>query len=165
MSPANFVTRRTALLTGSRVAAATALSAVTGMPRTLLLGEQSKGLSGGNEGDLQNWYAHISQLQKTRLLAPVDRLVGLLVKAMALPENYLIEFEPLHVPSEKDKAEVEKIEAETEKVKADTMAAYIAAGALDPSEARNTLIDQKLYTMDASVTIQAGEDDGENSAA
>lgn len=144
---------------------ATALSAVTGMPRTLLLGEQSKGLSGGNEGDLQNWYAHISQLQKTRLLAPVDRLVGLLVKAMALPENYLIEFEPLHVPSDKDEAEVKKIEADTEKVKADTMAAYIAAGALDPSEARNTLIEQEMYTMDASVTIQAGEDDGENSEA
>ena len=30
MSPTNFVTRRTALLTGSRVAAATALSAVPG---------------------------------------------------------------------------------------------------------------------------------------
>ena len=140
---------------------ATALSAVTGMPRTLLLGEQSKGLSGGNEGDLQNWYSHIKQLQKTKLLAPVDRLVGLLVKANNLPENYLIEFEPLHVPSEKEKAEVEKIEADTEKVKAETMAAYITAGVLDPSEGRNTLIEEEKYIMDASVVIEAGEDDGQ----
>jgi len=140
---------------------ATALSAVTGMPRTLLLGEQSKGLGGGNEGDLQNWYAYVHQLQKTNLLGPIDRLVGLLVKAMGMPENYTIEFEPLDVPSDKDKAETEKIEADTEKVKADTMAAYIAAGVLDPSEGRNSLIEAEVYTMDAAVVIQAGEDDGE----
>ncbi len=140
---------------------ATALSAVTGMPRTLLLGEQSKGLSGGNEGDLQNWYSHIKQLQKTKLLAPVDRLVGLLVKATGLPENYLIEFEPLHVPSEKEEAETEKIEAEAKKIKAETMAAYITAGVLDPSEGRNTLMDDGGYVMDASVVITAGEDNGE----
>lgn len=140
---------------------ATALSAVTGMPKTLLLGDQSKGLGGGNEGDLQNWYAHIKQLQKTKLLNPVDRIVGLLVKAMGLPENYLIEFEELQIPSEKEKAEVEKIEADTEKVKAETMAAYITAGVLDPSEGRNTLIEEEKYTMDASVVISAGEDDGQ----
>lgn len=139
---------------------ATALSAVTGMPKTLLLGDQSKGLSGGNEGDLQNWYAHIKQLQKTKLLSPVDRIVGLLVKAFGLPENYLIEFEELQIPSEKEKAEVEKIEADTEKVKAETMAAYITAGVLDPSEGRNTLIEEEKYTMDGSVVISAGEDDG-----
>lgn len=144
---------------------ATALSAVCGMPKTLLLGDQSKGLGASNEGDLQNWYAHIHQLQKTKLLGPLDRLAGLLAKAMALPENYLIEFEPLHVPSDKDKAETDKIEAEAEKVKADTMAAYIAAGVLDPSEGRNTLVEREVYTMDASVVIQAGEDDGENSEA
>ena len=84
-----------------------------------------------------------------------------MVKATGLPENYLIEFEPLHVPSEKEDAETEKIEADTEKVKAETMAAYITAGVLDPSEGRNTLIEEEKYIMDASVVITAGEDDGE----
>jgi phage-related protein (TIGR01555 family) len=140
---------------------ATALSAVTGMPKTLLLGEQSKGMGGGNDGDLQNWYAHIKQLQKTRLLAPIDRLTGLLVKALKLPEDYLIEFEPLHVPSEKEEADTAKVKADTEKVKADTMAAYISAGVLDPSEGRSTLIGQDVYKMDGSVTIETGEDDGQ----
>lgn len=140
---------------------AVALSAVTGMPKTLLLGEQSKGMGGGNDGDLQNWYAHIKQLQKTRLLAPIDRLAGLLVNSLGLPEDYLIEFNPLYVPSDKEEAEVEKIEADTEKVKADTMAAYIAAGVLDPSEGRNTLMERDVYIMDG-LRIEPGEDDGED---
>jgi phage-related protein (TIGR01555 family) len=140
---------------------ATALCAVTGMPRTLLLGEQSKGLGGNNEGDLQNWHSQIKQLQKTKLLAPVDKVVGLLVKAYGLPEDYLIKFNPLYVPSEKDEAEVERMEAEAEKIKADTMAAYIAAGVLDPSEGRATLMQEGEYVMDGSVTIETGEDNGE----
>jgi phage-related protein (TIGR01555 family) len=140
---------------------ATALCSVTGMPRTLLMGEQSKGLGGGNEGDLQNWYAHIKQLQKTKLLAPVDRIVSLLAIANGLPGEYMIEFKPLYVPDEKQEAEVDKLKAEAEKVKADTMAAYIAAGVLDPSEGRNTLIQDGDYVMDGTVKIEGGEDDGQ----
>ena len=140
---------------------ATALAGVTGMPKTLLFGEQSKGLGGGNEGDLQNWYATIKQWQKDKLLSHLDRLVGLLAKAEGLPEqDYMIEFEPLHVPSEKEEAETDKLKAETAKVKADTAVAYVTAGALDPSELRETLLASGEYVMDASVKIEPIEDDG-----
>jgi phage-related protein (TIGR01555 family) len=140
---------------------ATALSAVTGMPKTLLFGEQSKGLGGANEGDLQNWYAQVHQWQKTKLKQPLDRLVTMLAKSLGLPDqNYIIEFEPLHVPSEKEKAETEKLEAEAEKIEAETALAYVTAGALDPSELRATLIEDGDYIMDGSIQIQNSEDDG-----
>jgi phage-related protein (TIGR01555 family) len=140
---------------------ATALSAVTGMPKTLLFGEQTKGLSNGGDGDLQNWYAQIKQWQNTKLKNPLDRIVTMLAKSLNIPDqNYLIEFEPLYVPSEKEEAETEKLEAEAKKIKADTAAVYVTAGALDPSELRQSLIDDGDYIMDGSIQIVQGEDDG-----
>lgn len=141
---------------------AQALSAVTGMPKTLLMGEQAKGLNNSQSGDLQNWYSSIEQKQRTQLLQPIDRLVTLLSIAKGLPDqNYLIEFEGLDIPDEKTEAETEKLEAEKEKIKADTAAVYVTAGALDPSELRQTLIDEGKYVMDASIQIMQEEDDGE----
>lgn len=140
---------------------ATALSAVTAMPKTLLFGEQTKGLSNGGEGDLQNWYSQIKQWQNTKLKNPIDRIVTMLAKANNLPDqNYLIEFEPLYVPNEKDQAETDKIKADVKKVQADTASVYITAGALDPSEVRQSLIEKGDYIMDGSITIVQGEDDG-----
>lgn len=140
---------------------AQALSAVTGMPKTLLFGEQSKGLNNGGDADAQLWQGQIQQWQRTKLLHPLDRMVSLMAIALGIPDqNYLIEFEPIHVPSKKEEAETEKLEAEKDKIKADTAAVYITAGALDPSELRNTLLEDSDYKMDGSVTIQAGEDDG-----
>ena len=140
---------------------ATALSAVTGMPKTLLFGEQTKGLSNVGDGDLQNWYAQIKQWQNTKLKNPLDRIVTMLAKSLNIPDkNYLIEFEPLYVLSEKEEAETEKLEAEAKKIKADTAAIYVTAGALDPSEIRQSLIEEGDYIMDGSIQIGQGEDDG-----
>lgn len=141
---------------------AQALSAVTGMPKTLLMGEQAKGLNNSQSGDLQNWYACIEQKQRTQLLQPIDRLVTLLATAKKIQnQDYLIEFEGLDIPDEKTEAETEKLEAEKDKIKADTAAVYVTAGALDPSELRQTLIDEGKYIMDASIQIMQAEDDGE----
>lgn len=140
---------------------ATALSAVTGMPKTLLFGEQARGLGNANEGDLQNWYSQIKQWQNTKLKNPLDRIVKLLATSLGIPDqNYMIEFEPLHVPSEKEEAETKKIEADIKKVNADTAVAYVTSGALDPSELRQTLIEKSDYIMDGSIQIVQAEDDG-----
>jgi hypothetical protein len=140
---------------------ATALSAVTAMPKTLLFGEQTTGLSNNNDGDLQNWYAQIKQWQNTKLKNPIDRIVTMLAKSLKIPDqNYLIEFEPLYVPNEKDQAETDKIKADVKKVQADTASVYITAGSLDPSELRQSLIEEGDYIMDGSIKIMQGEDDG-----
>lgn len=131
---------------------ADALCAVSGMPRSLLVGQKSGALSNGSS-DLENWYARIGQKQRQKLSGPVDRLVGLVMRALGIyTEEYKIEFCPLWVPSEKDRATTDKTNAETAKL-------YVDMGALDPSEVRKGLDHQ--YEIDDVELMPEGPENGE----
>lgn len=133
---------------------AAALSAVTGMPQSLLFGQHKGSLNNGTS-DLENWYARIAQKQRQKLTAPVDKIVGLVMRALGIyTEDYKIEFEPLWMPSKRENAETDKIKAETHEK-------YVAMGALDPSEVRAEIAED--YDLnDAEVMPETGDDGEEN---
>lgn len=113
-----------------------ALSAVTGIPESLLFGRQQSGLSNTGKGDLENWYAKIGQDQNTILLPQLDRLVTVQLHVMGrYVEDYLIKFNPLSVPSRKEIAE-------TDYTRAQTFEILNNIGALDASEIRHMLPDE-----------------------
>lgn len=113
-----------------------ALSAVTGMPESLLFGRQQKGLGNNGEGDLQNWYAKIAQDQNSILLPQLDILVTIQLHVMGkFEEDYLMKFHPLSVPSKKDKAD-------TDYKRAQTFEILNRLGALDAGEIRKMLPDE-----------------------
>lgn len=131
---------------------ADALSAVSGMPKSLLYGQQKGGLNTG-KGDLENWYARIGQLQRQRLAGPVDFVVGVCLRALGLyVEDYKIEFCPLWVPSEAE-------ETATDKIRAEIHEKYVAMGALDASEVRRVIADE--YEIDDSDLMPETGDDGD----
>lgn len=131
-----------------------ALCAVTGMPETLLFGKQQKGLNNSGQGDLENWYANIKQQQETVLLKVIDRIVTIALKANnQYTEDYLIEFCPLWMPSEKENAEVGKLKAESAKI-------YVELGALDPSELRKSISDE--YEIDNIELMNELPEEGED---
>ena len=126
-----------------------ALAAVAEIPESLLFGRQLGGLSSTGKSDLEHWYARIGQEQQTLILPPLDRIVGLVMKAMGVyADEYLIKFLPLWMPSAKETAETAKTEADTRKIYADM-------GALDPSEVRKALIDEG-YDID-DIKLEYGE--------
>jgi phage-related protein (TIGR01555 family) len=139
-----------------------ALSAVTGIPETLLLGKQQTGLSNNGAGALENWYANIGQMQARKLVKPLDRLVEIALYSMGkFQPDYLIKFCPLWVPSDKEKAEVFKLDMEAHKLKADTAGVYVTMQALDPSEVRAKIAEE--YEIDP-MPLESGplpEDGGE----
>lgn len=113
-----------------------ALSAVTGIPESLLFGRQQKGLGTNGQGDLENWYAKIGQEQNNILLPALDKLVTVQLYAMGkYVDDYLIKFNPLSVPSRKDTAE-------TDYKRAQTFEILNNIGALDASEIRKMLPDE-----------------------
>jgi phage-related protein (TIGR01555 family) len=115
---------------------ALALSAVTGIPESLLFGRQKSGLSNTGGADMENWYASIAQDQNLVLLEPLDRLVTVQLYAMKrYTDDYLIKFKPLFVPTAKEIADTRKTRAETAQI-------YHGMGSLDSSEARKTLGDE-----------------------
>jgi len=128
---------------------ALALSAVTGIPESLLFGKATGGLTASGGNDLENWYSKVSQLQETILLHAVDKLCAIQMHIMGrYVEDYKIEFESLFMPSGKEKAEIDKLEADAKKVAADTANIYVTIGALDPSELRAYLASEGEYKID-----------------
>lgn len=113
-----------------------ALSAVTGIPESLLFGRQQGGLNSTGKADLENWYAKIGQDQNNILLPALDKLVTVQLYVMGkYVEDYLIKFNPLSVPSRKDVAE-------TDYKRAQTFEILNNIGALDASEIRKMLPDE-----------------------
>ncbi len=113
-----------------------ALSAVTGIPESLLFGRQQGGLNSTGKSDLENWYAKIGQDQGTILLPQLDKLITVQLHVMKkYKDDYLIKFHPLSVPSKKDNAE-------TGYKRAQTFEILNNIGALDASEIRMMLPDE-----------------------
>jgi phage-related protein (TIGR01555 family) len=112
-----------------------ALSAVSGMPESLLFGRTQSGLNSSGKSDLENWYAKVMQAQEVRLLPVLDKIVAIQLHVMGrFKDSYRIKFNPLSVPSEKDTIE-------TDYKRAQTFEIYNGIGALDALEIRKMLPD------------------------
>lgn len=109
-----------------------ALCAVADIPEQLLFGRQVGGLNSNGQSNLESWYAKIGAMQKQRLLPILNRLISIMPNS---PEKFMIEFSPLWVPSEKEKAETCERKAKTAEI-------YVNMGALDPSEVRKEIADE-----------------------
>jgi phage-related protein (TIGR01555 family) len=130
-----------------------ALSAVSGVPESLLFGKQQGGLNSTGKSDLENWYAKIGQDQANILLPALDKLITVQLHIMGkYTEDYLVKFNPLSVPSKMDMVE-------TDYKRAQTFEILNNIGALDSSEIRQMLPDEG-YDID-KVELLPESDDGE----
>lgn len=122
-----------------------ALSAVSGVPESLLFGRHPGGMNSTGQADLENWHARIKQDQEMHLLHPLDKLISIQLQALGMyVDDYTIIFCPLSVPSEKEKSE-------TDYRNAQTMQIYNDIGALDQSEIRQSLKDNGYYIDDVDL--------------
>ena len=110
-----------------------ALSAVSGIPHTLLMGQSPAGLNSTGESDIRFWYDKIAALQQEKMLKQMTYLVKIIMLSKQGPTNgkelddWSIQFNPLWLPTEKEQAELRKIQSETD-------ANYINTGVLIPAE-------------------------------
>ncbi len=108
------------------------LAGVAETPVSVLWGEAPGGLNAsGAQGDqLQIWRNRVRSKQ-TKKLEPAIRYVTEIIMAVmgGVPDEYWIEFDPLHAPSSKE-------EADEDKVVADTACALVDRQVLSPEEVR-----------------------------
>lgn len=132
---------------------AMALSAVTGIPMTLLMGQSPKGLNATGDADIRFWYDSVREEQEATLLKPMNRIVTLAMKASMGPTKgrelaeWQIVFAPLWEPSEKETAETRKTVAETDKI-------YIDAGVLDETEVAISRFGGAEYSMETMIDAE-----------
>lgn len=127
---------------------AEALSAVSRIPVSVLMGRAQGGLSNTDKGQMDTWYARIESMQNDILRKPLDRLVNYIFISLTGQDggDYKLCFKPLVVQSDKEEAEVEKLEAETKKIKMETAVGYVGIAALDSNEVRVGLKEEYQIT-------------------
>ena len=121
------------------------LSAVTDIPQTILFGRSPAGMNATGEGDMENYYSMVENIQKDNMKANTRTVIDLILKQGLyegkidkIPE-YELKFNPLWSMSESEKASVEAQKASTQLTKAQTLEVYMNSNVVDPSEARKKL--------------------------
>jgi phage-related protein (TIGR01555 family) len=106
-----------------------ALSSVTGIPVTLLMGRSPAGMNATGESDIRLWYDKVRSDQNNMLKPRLEKLIRYLFleDGGKEPEEWSITFNPLFQLTEKEKSELYKSTAEADAV-------YINANVLDPVE-------------------------------
>ena len=132
-----------------------ALSAVTDIPVTVLFGRSPGGENATGEADFENYYNMVSRIQQRKLKPQLLRLIEILNACSEygfnIPAEYTIKFKPLWNASEKEIAETDKLKAEAKASEANAMNTLVQIGALDATEARNTLKENGSYVIDDSL--------------
>lgn len=124
-----------------------AVSSVTGIPVTLLMGRAPAGLNATGESDIRLWYDKVASKQEEKVLSHIERLTYLIMLQKDGPfkgkelKDYQVIMNPLWQMDDKEVAELRKSTAETD-------ALYIQNGVLLPEEVAISRFGGATYSMD-----------------
>jgi phage-related protein (TIGR01555 family) len=129
------------------------LAAVTGIPVTILFGRSPGGQNATGDADFESYYSMVERIQRRKLKPALSKLVQIIAMAhgIKLPDKFTIEFEPLSIPTKKEKAEAKNLEAQAKAHEADAAKTYHDIGSLDSIEIRDTLEEHSDYKIDRTL--------------
>lgn len=128
---------------------AEALSAVSGIPVSILMGRSQGGLSGTDQNIMESWHARIGSMWNDILRKPQDKLISWIIGAkVGVVPDYKLCMRPLSVMSDKEQAEVNKMNADAYKLRSDADVAYTNLGAITPDEVRGTLSEEYEFATE-----------------
>lgn len=134
-----------------------ALSAVTGIPVTLLMGQAPAGLQATGASDIRFYYDMISGQQETKLQPHLEWLIKLIMLSKEKPftgkefDNWKIEFNPLWQPTQKEQAEIRRTQAETDEK-------YILSSVLSPDEVAMSRFGGRSYSLNTTLETERKPD-------
>lgn len=132
------------------------VSAVTGIPITLLFGRAPAGLNATGDADIRNFYDMVKQLQEMKLKPVLEKLIYYIIKSEygpfngVEPDNWSIQFTPLWQNTEEQEAVMRRTVAETDRM-------YIETGVLDPTEVAVSRFGGGHWSMNTIIDEEARE--------
>lgn len=132
------------------------LSASTGIPVTVLMGQSPAGLNATGASDIRRYYDMISARQEERLLPPMERLVKLIMLQQRGPfngqeiANWQIEFKPLWAPTEFEMVDLRLKQAQTDNI-------YVQNGVLQPNEVARSRFGGDQYSLQTTLDYERPE--------
>ena len=130
-----------------------ALSAVSGIPVSLLFGRSAAGMNSTGDNDVRNFYDMVKQEQESKLKPVLEKLTRYIMLSKNgpfggnEPENWSIQFVPLWQNTEEQEAIVRKIVAETDAI-------YLDRGVLDPAEVAVSRFGGNRWSMNTEVDLE-----------
>jgi phage-related protein (TIGR01555 family) len=136
------------------------LSAVTGIPVTLLMGQAPAGLQATGASDIRYFYDNMHAQQEAELRPQLEKLLRLVLRTKSgptrgkEPENWSFAFNPLWQLTEAEIAEARNKQAQTDQI-------YITNTVLDPMEVRSSRFGGDAYSNETTLDpeIEPGADD------
>jgi phage-related protein (TIGR01555 family) len=141
-----------------------ALSAVSGVPVSLLFGRSAAGLNATGDNDVRNFYDMVKQEQESKLKPVLEKLIRYIMLAKdgpffgEEPDNWSVEFVPLWQNTEEQEALIRKIVAETDAI-------YLDRGVLDPAEVAVSRFGGNRWSMNTEVDLEMRENLNPNEVA
>jgi len=120
------------------------LSAATGIPLTRLMGISPGGLDSTGESDLTNYYDMVGGEQINKLTPMLTKLTDLILLSKESPiklTEYTIEYNPLIVLDDKQKAQLRNLQSQTDQI-------YIQNNVVHPKECRYSRFSGEVYSTD-----------------
>lgn len=133
-----------------------ALSAVSGIPVSLLFGRSPAGLNATGESDVRNFYDRIKQYQEAKLKPILERLISYLYLCKESPnggiepDHWSIQFVPLWQNTQEQEAIIRRTVAEADAI-------YLDRGVLDPKEVAISRFGGDSYSMNTVIDVEARE--------
>jgi len=127
------------------------VSAVTGIPVTLLMGQAPAGLSATGDNDVRNWYDRVASEQSTLLDDPINYLIEILlaskdrkIKGFDAKNPPMIKYVPLWQMTEKETADIHKSQAEADRI-------YLDTGVIDQTEVAESRFGGDHYSLETTL--------------
>src|SRR5690606_6888876 len=155
-----YVTRSIAGMPETLDRLALRLSAGTGIPVTLLMGQSPAGLNATGASDIRLWYDNVRSQQNQHLTPRIGRVVRLAFLSKdgptngKEPEDWSISWRPLWQPTEKEQAETRYLTMQTD-------VGYIDRGVLSPRKVAESRFGGDRWSMETTVDIDDWDEFGE----
>lgn len=139
------------------------ISAISGIPISILLGQTPSGLNASSDGEIRIFYDRILSWLDTNVRPLLAVLLDVVQLSLfgSIDQEITFEFEALWEMADKDKADIRKSDAEADR-------AYIEMGAVDPEEVRGRLRNDETslyHGVDLSGPAPEPEDFGDEDEA
>lgn len=128
------------------------ISAVTGIPITLLFGRAPAGLNATGDADIRNYYDMIKNKQECNLRPVLEKIIQLIFLSKdgffrgIEPKDWKLKFIPLWQNTDQEEADIRRTVAETDSI-------YIDRGVLDPDEVAVSRFGSAKFSMDTEIDI------------
>jgi len=123
-----------------------ALSASSSLPVTILFGKSTTGLNNTGSGDLEAYYGMVGHIQSVNAKPALEKLTSILWVQKSLkgkaPEDWKIEFNPLWIPTDLEKAQTEQAESQATANTVNALVTLMNNEILAPEEIRKIIVNK-----------------------